>query len=779
MSAVAKPRNETGNLRACIAAGIPAHLLVSVAPGDQPLWEYANEKMVDGERIPGNWVPNGELSGKCPARYDRNKSEWHKLARWQLGGLDPKLIQEADEDGANAGVILGVAADGFKFIAIDFDGISYPLPSGEDFGVFAARQFIARLVRVYGGGLLVRNTIPHRALVLVRLPVDADPGHKVVIPLRLKPHGIDFGKIEILTKGQQTVIAGVHPSGNQISWYRQPGNSAVTKPAPQVKVGMEPIPNFEMVLHHILEASRSIDDLVEVREPETHHGATKRTKDIQELAAPSADDLIALLDSMPNPPDLERDSWLSIGFASAAAIKGLDEKNPEAVSADDVDRVEQAFVSWGMKWDGNEDDAESLGSKWRDDFYAQTEYALGWDYLIKVAGTLGADSPEYRRIRQERLAEEFADMTEDAPAEATAGDETESVRPLALSDDELADKFSRRHVGQVVYVAAWGRWYRWSGCKWEEDATHSVFDLARAVCRDVAANAKLAAEPDGIIRKLCSAPTIAAVEKLARYDARHARRPDEFDANAWVINTPDGVLDLRTGIVAPPTAGSLYTKATAVAPGGNCRTWLAFLHEATHGDEELIRFLRRWCGYMLTGVTEEHAFVFLHGGGGNGKGVFVNTFAALLGDYAKPAFEDVFMQTRNESHPTHLAGLRGARMVYVSEVSDGQAWAEARLKALTGGDRIAARVMRGDQFEFTPAFKLVICGNHKPRLRNPDPAMRRRLNLIPFTHRPAQVDPKLPEKLKAELGGIFAWALQGCIEWQRIGLCPPDSVSVR
>jgi len=190
----------------------------------------------------------------------------------------------------------------------------------------------------------------------------------------------------------------------------------------------------------------------------------------------------------------------------------------------------------------------------------------------------------------------------------------------------------------------------------------------------------------------------------------------------------------------------------------------------------MVRYLQRFIGYTLTGVIDEHAFAFLYGPGGNGKSVLLATVAAMLGDYATTAMQDVFTVGRHEQHPTHLASLRGARMVLVTETEQGKAWAESRIKSLTGGDRISARVMRGDPFEFSPMFKLWIAGNHRPVLRNPDPAMRRRMHLMPLTFVPARPDLELTAILHAELPRILAWAVRGCLAWQRQHLAPPAIV---
>ena len=201
----------------------------------------------------------------------------------------------------------------------------------------------------------------------------------------------------------------------------------------------------------------------------------------------------------------------------------------------------------------------------------------------------------------------------------------------------------------------------------------------------------------------------------------------------------------------------------------------AFLDRITADNAELQGFLQRYIGYCCTGFTTEHVFVFAYGTGANGKSTFINTIARILGDYATVADMSTFITSNTERHPTDLAKLRGARLVVAQETQKGRRWDETKIKALTGGDKITARFMRQDFFDFVPTFKLFICGNHKPRLGSVDEAMRRRLLLVPFTVQipPAERDPRLAEKLKAEWPAILRWCLEGCLEWQRVGLAPP------
>jgi putative DNA primase/helicase len=352
--------------------------------------------------------------------------------------------------------------------------------------------------------------------------------------------------------------------------------------------------------------------------------------------------------------------------------------------------------------------------------------------------------------------------------------------PPEFSEDALALRFTERHGEDLRYVASWGRWLCWDGTRWREDSTLSVFDRARNVCRATAS--QCANKEQFIARRITAAQTVAAVERLARSDRRHAATVEQFDADPWLLNTPTGTVDLRTGKAREHCRGDFLTKLTGAGLArkrDGCPLWQQFLERVTGGDAALQQFLQRVAGYCLTGVTREHALFFLHGRGANGKGVFLNSLAGALGDYAKTAPIGTFLDTREEQHPTDLAGLCGARLVTAVETEDGRRWAEAKIKTLTGGDRIAARFMRQDFFEYLPQFKLLIAGNHKPGLRSVNEAMRRRLHLIPFlvTIPAEERDLDLAEKLRAEWPGILRWAVEGCLAWQDRGLDPPAAVS--
>jgi len=253
---------------------------------------------------------------------------------------------------------------------------------------------------------------------------------------------------------------------------------------------------------------------------------------------------------------------------------------------------------------------------------------------------------------------------------------------------------------------------------------------------------------------------------------------EHWDRDPFRLGTPGGTVDLRTGILLGADPADKISRLTAVAPAEtvNCPLWVAFLHEATGNDHALIRFLQQFFGYCLTGSTQEHALLFIHGAGGNGKSVLLNTVSWIMGDYAKTAAMDAFVQTKGEKHSTDVAMLHGARLVAASEIAKGRSWNENLVKSLTGGDPITARFMRRDNFTFQPTFKLTVVGNHKPRLQSVNEAARRRFNIVPFDRMPANPDPQLEQKLRAEGPGILRWLIDGCLDWQEDGLVRPQSV---
>ncbi|WP_245444314.1 phage/plasmid primase, P4 family [Microvirga sp. KLBC 81] len=351
--------------------------------------------------------------------------------------------------------------------------------------------------------------------------------------------------------------------------------------------------------------------------------------------------------------------------------------------------------------------------------------------------------------------------------------QTGEIDDGTITQDAVARAFADRQEDRLRYCHSMGAWYFWTGAYWQKDETDRTFQLVRELAREFSEGSR----PKDLkeVRKVGFA---AGVERFARGDPIFAVTAEAWDQDPLLLGTPDGTVDLRSGVLRASTPQEGLTKITTVAPSdaADCPSWLKFLDEATGGDIELIRFLQQWCGYALTGLIREHALVFVYGPGGNGKSVFLTVLTGILGDYAATAAMDTFTASHTDKHTTDLAMLRGARLVTASETEEDRPWAEARIKQMTGGDPITARFMRQDNFTFRPQFKLTIVGNHQPNLRNVDDAARRRFNIVPFIIKPAHPDRNLDEKLKAEWPAILRWMIDGCLDWQKNGLTRPQSV---
>ena len=298
----------------------------------------------------------------------------------------------------------------------------------------------------------------------------------------------------------------------------------------------------------------------------------------------------------------------------------------------------------------------------------------------------------------------------------------------AFSDDALALRFVNENAAELRYVAVSNKWFEWTGVMWREDITLLVYSQARLFCRNEARKVN-----ESGAKGVASHKTVNAVVSMARCDRRVATRLEQWDSDPLLLNTPDGTVELGTGQIRAHDPADYITRCTAVGPGGERRRWQEFLDRITDGNETLQGFLKRLAGYCLTGLTEANALFFLHGLGANGKSVFVNTLTGIAADYHRVAPMEMLIAGQSDRHPTELAGLVGCRIATAVETEQGRRWNEAKIKALTGGDRVSARFMRADFFDYVPQFKLIVSGNHKPSLNTVDEAIRRRLYLVPFT----------------------------------------------
>ncbi|MDE2623765.1 MAG: hypothetical protein KGM83_11310 [Betaproteobacteria bacterium] len=339
------------------------------------------------------------------------------------------------------------------------------------------------------------------------------------------------------------------------------------------------------------------------------------------------------------------------------------------------------------------------------------------------------------------------------------------------SEEALAREWVELHGERWRFDHTAGKWFRWNDARWERDDRKQALHLIGEHLREASKRGKRP-KPSVASRK-----TASGVEGFAQANPAVAVTHEAWDSDLLLLGTPGGTVDLRTGKLRPADPRDHITKQASVAPAdGEPTRFLRFLRETVGDDEEMLAFLQLWAGYCLTGLTNAHALLFIYGPGGNGKSVFLNTITGILADYAVTAAMETFTASRNERHSTELAMLAGARLVTASETEQGKGWAEAKLKAMTGGDPITARFMRQDNFTFTPHFKLMVAGNYAPSVRNVDEAMRRRLYIVPFTRTPRAPDRELEEKLRGEWPQILAWMIEGCRLWQAQGLTRPEAV---
>ena len=425
--------------------------------------------------------------------------------------------------------------------------------------------------------------------------------------------------------------------------------------------------------------------------------------------------------------------------------------------------------------------------------------------LVEAGLAIGKPEAEVRRTVRDGL-----DRGAQHPRKFSDAPSTIPPTPYRPSDVGNAARLVDRFGGDVRWcdTAQGEGWLVWDGRKWSPDTMRRVDAMARQVAVDVVvyatelqerARAASAAAGQTVtpaqqralvqLRSEAKAWTIwarqsemqahlAAVAKVARTDVAIAH--EALDADHWMLNAQNGIVDLRQDVLLPHDRAARMTKIAGVDLGEPeaCPTWVAFLTRIMGGDLEMVAFIQRVVGYCLTGSTREQCLFILYGNGSNGKSTFLDTLRAVLGDYAMHARAETFIRNTKGGIPNDIAALRGARLVTASEPEQGEQLDEGLVKEMTGDAAMTARFMRSEFFTFSPTFKVLLATNHRPIIRGTDHGIWRRIRLVPFTQTIAEheKDRDLGAKLAAEAPGILAWAVRGCIEWQRIGLAPPAAV---
>lgn len=356
-----------------------------------------------------------------------------------------------------------------------------------------------------------------------------------------------------------------------------------------------------------------------------------------------------------------------------------------------------------------------------------------------------------------------------------------STTTLSQSDDGNALALVDRFGDRIRYCAERGRWLHWTGQRWQWCGTGDgvVREYAKQIARGMPENS--VTDTRWKQRSLSAAGTSATLTQAAS-DPRIVVSIDQLDAHPRELNTPGGIVDLVTGDLRPHDPGRLHTQITAVAPDftADPGRWLAFLVDTFGDDTDLVGYVQRLIGYSASGEVRDHILPFCFGGGGNGKGVLLETGLGVLGDYATTAPNKFLMAQTYTGHETEIARLNGKRLIVCSEVNDGDRFDEAKVKILTGGDTLTARFMNQDHFTFRPSHKLWLLGNSQPDVASGGgDSFWRRLRLLPFLRTVAE------EKRVDDLQGIFirehgpavlAWIIQGAVDYYKAGLRTPETV---
>jgi len=371
--------------------------------------------------------------------------------------------------------------------------------------------------------------------------------------------------------------------------------------------------------------------------------------------------------------------------------------------------------------------------------------------------------------------------SEDTPTTSTTTPTVE-FHPTELGN---AERFVAKFGADVLYNHEEKKWYEWTGQVWAKDRTGGMRlrmeQIAKAIMSEAASaedherRAKLAkwaiqSESNHNLRS-----------SLAVAQSKVPVLTEEFNQDIYLLNLNNGILDLRTGDFLDHHRENMLTKISPVDydPAAKCPRWEQFLTEVM--DAATISFLQRAAGYSLTGFTGEHCLFLLYGLGRNGKSVFLAALQHILGDYALQTDWQSFTVSRNGGVQIRndIARLHGARFVAAVESEKTARLAESLIKTLTGGDKITARFLYHEAFEFHPQFKLWLATNHKPNVVGTDEAMWSRVKLIPFdvTIPLEKRDKHLLDKLNAEASGILNWALEGLRMYNHDGLSESRAVT--
>lgn len=710
--------------------------------------------MPPGAKVAPNSKLNEDDAGKAPA-IKGHDGRYHGY-NWMSSRPNRDSIAYWVSQGSSIG-----------FLASDYPAIDIDILNEE-----IANAVVEAVVKAMGPCLIRTGQYPKRLLIFrCDEPLRSFDMHYEKWNALLG--AADKQLIQFLGKGRQYVMFGQHPRTMQPYHIEDPGFAMTLGPASLPVLTPEKVLELFTTINAVL--ARFGFETRSNAEARIHGGDINQ----DELKAPSLSDLASLVSRAPNSlPD--RDDYISFGYAVKAA------------SQDDPEAGFEIFSDWCARWDQGGNDPAIVRQDWDK---MVPPYRMGWDYLLKRCSQLGADVSDFRFGPAEPRPDgpnEAAGLPFQAADDAEVQASQEALQAAAadaeaiLSDRWIAKKFVRL-IGSDYLVPigmAKSYCYHWDGFHWVTvprgvlmnrvgDYMTSLTPLARQVHESPKEQASAA-------MRLGSAKTQLSIYGLVMSSEAITCQMDQLDADPDLLDTPDGPIHLPTGTLLKPDKAYMLTKPTTVPmdPTGHCPRWRQFIQEVTKGDAQLAFYLQCLAGYALTGHTREQVFPFFVGDGGNGKSVFLNVLADILGPNACSVGVELFQMSRYGSNPDYqLAQMHGARLVTTSETKAGGMWDEQRIKQVTGEDKIEARRIYGQPFEFHAQCTLIVAGNHAPDLEDVTEAMVRRIRIVPFDFKPKVVDRHLHEKLKAELPGILAWCVSGAMAWYQHGL--PECTTIK
>ncbi len=676
-------------------------------------------------------------TGKTPAEWYPSLARWENRNEWpKRPAQDPKEFVGDGKINPNIGIILGPS----RLVVIDFDADGVAQPWLKQHPDVADTLFVARSERMLDG----------RCHAYFRLAENQQPPAPIN---QSKTHGWE------LRSGNQYMVAppSIHYTGGQYRFFKHgtwldldfdptyPPKGAIEafrqriQPLVWDSAFLEGLPGYD--IEEVFDTTEDAKELAQ---------SNISKKDIE-----VARDALRHIDPAQG---AERTNWIKIGMAAKSVHDSL---------RDDWMEFSRKAPNYG-KCNGLTGEQECR-RQWAS--FSPKRLTIGT--LIHFAKQSGNWNPPRRK---------------------NSTDWKKFIR-FQLTDTGNAMRFVEAYKDRLRFVSESRTWLVWNSKKWETDENEAlVLGLTKGIANSIRQEASALDLSDGVQKQahdqlLRWADTSESESKrramfqLAQAETEIAIRQDQLDSNPLLLNLQNGIYNLKTDSFGPHDPNHLQTRIADVEFNldADCPLWRSTVEFTRPGNVDEISYIARILAYSMTGSTSEEALFIFYGGGQNGKGTILDTVHRLLGDYSKTANASTFVSGSSGSQSETnfvLAGLQGVRFVHTSETDDEHLLSEALVKRITGRDKIPARRLYGNYFEFYPRFKLFIDCNHKPVIRNMDKGIWRRIHLIPFTVQipDDSIDRNLKEKLTAEHSGILNWLIAAYRDYQRQGLKPPESI---